>query len=122
MVCQRILELRQRISIKRPEVIYIFLWLLLIKELLGRKSSSCGLENRECGLRDPSRWPCDTLYPQKMALTSPTSGGRSVDIVRSLRPRNYYYSGCYLREDSGVREKARCLLRSLDLIELRLST
>jgi hypothetical protein len=23
------------------------------------------------------------LYPQKLALTSPTSGGRSVDIVRS---------------------------------------
>jgi hypothetical protein len=25
----------------------------------------------------------NTLYPQKLALTSPTSGGRSVDIVRS---------------------------------------
>jgi hypothetical protein len=25
---------------------------------------------------------CDTLYPQKLALSSPTSGGRSVDIVR----------------------------------------
>jgi hypothetical protein len=29
------------------------------------------------------RWPRDTLYPQKLALTSPTIGGRSVDIVRS---------------------------------------
>jgi hypothetical protein len=28
------------------------------------------------------RWPGDTLYPQKLALTSPTSGGRSVGIVR----------------------------------------
>jgi hypothetical protein len=33
--------------------------------------------------RDPSRWPRGTLYPQKLALTSPTSGGHSVGIVRS---------------------------------------
>jgi hypothetical protein len=31
---------------------------------------------------DPLRWPRDTLYPQKLALTSPTRGGRSVGIVR----------------------------------------
>jgi hypothetical protein len=31
---------------------------------------------------DPLRWLRDTLYPQKLALTSPTSGGRSVSIVR----------------------------------------
>jgi hypothetical protein len=30
-----------------------------------------------------SRWPRGTLYPQKLALTSPTSGGSSVGIVRS---------------------------------------
>jgi hypothetical protein len=30
----------------------------------------------------PLRWPRDTLYPQKLAITSPTSGGRSVGIVR----------------------------------------
>jgi hypothetical protein len=42
-----------------------------------------GLENREYGRRDPSRWPRGTLYLQKLALTSPTSGGRSVGIVRS---------------------------------------
>jgi hypothetical protein len=28
------------------------------------------------------RWPRNTLYQQKSALTSPTSGGRSVGIVR----------------------------------------
>jgi hypothetical protein len=28
------------------------------------------------------RWPRDTLYPLKLALTLPTSGGRSVDRVR----------------------------------------
>jgi hypothetical protein len=42
-----------------------------------------GLEIREYWLRDPSRWSCGTLYPQKLALTSPRSGCRSVGIVRS---------------------------------------
>jgi hypothetical protein len=32
--------------------------------------------------RDLSHWPRGTLYPQKLALTSPTSGGRSAGIVR----------------------------------------
>jgi hypothetical protein len=52
-----------------------------IEELLERNSSSSGLEIREYGRRDPSRWPRGTLYPQKLALTSPISGGRSVGIV-----------------------------------------
>jgi hypothetical protein len=47
------------------------------------KSSGSCLENREYGRRDPSHWPRGTLYPQKLAITSPTSGGRSVGIVRS---------------------------------------
>jgi hypothetical protein len=54
-----------------------------IEELLGRKSSGFGLEIREYGSRDPSRWSRGTLYPQKLALTPPTSGDRSVGIVRS---------------------------------------
>jgi hypothetical protein len=41
------------------------------------------LENREYGRRDPSRWPRSTFYPHKLAITSPTSGGRSVGIVHS---------------------------------------
>jgi hypothetical protein len=32
---------------------------------------------------DPLCWLSDTLCPQKLTLTSPTSGGRSVGIVRS---------------------------------------
>jgi hypothetical protein len=48
-----------------------------------QKSSGSCLENREYGRRDPSHWPRGTLYPQKLAITSPTSGGRSVGIVRS---------------------------------------
>jgi hypothetical protein len=43
---------------------------------------SFGLESREYGGRDPSRWPNGTLYPQKLAITSLTSGNRSVGIVR----------------------------------------
>jgi hypothetical protein len=53
------------------------------EELFGRKSSGSGLEIREYGRRDPSRWPRSALYSQTLALTSPTSGGRSVGIVLS---------------------------------------
>jgi hypothetical protein len=37
------------------------------EELLERKCSGSGLENREYGRRDPSRWPRSTLYPQKLS-------------------------------------------------------
>jgi hypothetical protein len=57
---------------------------LTIEELLERKSSGSGLENREYGRMGPSRWPGNILYPQKLAQTSRTSGGRSVSVVRSL--------------------------------------
>jgi hypothetical protein len=33
---------------------------------------------------DPLRWPRDALYPLKLALTSPKSGGRSVGRYSSL--------------------------------------
>jgi hypothetical protein len=54
-----------------------------IEELLGRKSSGSGLEIRKYGRKDPSRWARGTVYPQKLTVTSPTSGGRSVGIVLS---------------------------------------
>jgi hypothetical protein len=60
------------------------------EELLERKSSGSGLENREYGRRDPSRWPRGTPYPQKLTLTSPTSGCRSVGIVRSRTQTKEY--------------------------------
>jgi hypothetical protein len=40
------------------------------------------------GRGDPLRWPRDILYPQKLALTSLTSGGRSVGIVH-LRTKSH---------------------------------
>jgi hypothetical protein len=54
----------------------------IIEGLLEWKSSGWGQENRIKDRGDPLGWPRDTLYPQKLALTSPTSGGRSVGIVR----------------------------------------
>jgi hypothetical protein len=53
------------------------------EELLGRKSSGSGLEIRKYGCEDLLRLPHDTLCPQKLTLTSPTSDGRSVSIVHS---------------------------------------
>jgi hypothetical protein len=64
-----------------------------IKELLERKNSGSGIENRECGRRDPSRWSRDTLYQQMLALTSPTSGCGSVGIIRSrTRVTVFFYT------------------------------
>jgi hypothetical protein len=54
-----------------------------IEELLGRRINGSGLDIREHGSGDPPRWLSVTLYPQNLALTSPTSGGRLVRIVRS---------------------------------------
>jgi hypothetical protein len=55
-----------------------------IEELLGRKGSSCGVENRDYGRRGSAA--LTTRQPsirKKLALTSVISGGRSVCIVRS---------------------------------------
>jgi hypothetical protein len=53
------------------------------EELLERKSSGSSpeTENTAVGIRCTDH--VTLLYQQKLALTSPTSGGRSVDIVRS---------------------------------------
>jgi hypothetical protein len=49
-----------------------------IEKLLGRKSSGPGLVNRKYGRRGSA-----TLTTwQQLALTSPTSGGRSIGTVR----------------------------------------
>jgi hypothetical protein len=54
------------------------------EELLGRKSSGSGVENREYGRRDPSHWPCGTLHPQKLQLTLPIISCCSVGMVGLL--------------------------------------
>jgi hypothetical protein len=54
-----------------------------IEELLERKSSGSGLEtkNTAVGIRQADH--VASSIHKKLALTSPTSGGRSVGIVRS---------------------------------------
>jgi hypothetical protein len=54
-----------------------------IQELLERKSSGSDLENRDYDHRGCHADHVAPLYPQKLALTSPANGGRSVSIVRS---------------------------------------
>jgi hypothetical protein len=56
--------------------------LSITEELLEWKSSGSGSRKQRIRPWDPLRRPRDTLYPQKLALTSQTSGGRSVGIVR----------------------------------------
>jgi hypothetical protein len=53
-----------------------------IEEILGRNSSDSCLENRDYGRVHRADHPTP-FYLQKLALTSTTSGGRSVGIVRS---------------------------------------
>jgi hypothetical protein len=63
-----------------------------VEELLEIKNSGCGLENRDYGRRDSSRWQLGTLYPQQLTLTSSTSGGRSVGILRSRTQAMEFFS------------------------------
>jgi hypothetical protein len=60
------------------------------EELLERKSSGSGLENQNYG----HAYYTTPLYPQKVAQTSPTSGGRSVHIVRSRTQATEF--GCFV--------------------------
>jgi hypothetical protein len=61
--------------------LFCFWTLPIIMFLFKIHNVSPGLEIPEYGLRDPLRWPCGTLYPHKLALTSPTRGGRWVGRV-----------------------------------------
>jgi hypothetical protein len=58
-----------------------------IEELLRRKSRVTGLEIRDYGRRGHATPP----YPQKLTLTSPTSCGRSVGIVRSRTKSKIFF-------------------------------
>jgi hypothetical protein len=71
-----------------------------IEELLGRKSNGSDLEIREYCCRDPSRRPRGTLYQHKLALTSPTSCGHSVDIVRWRTQATEFFFSSLIKNDS----------------------
>jgi hypothetical protein len=61
------------------------------EELLEGKSRGTGLDNRDYGRRGIHCADYATpLYPQQLALTSPTSGDRSVGIVHSLTQATEY--------------------------------
>jgi hypothetical protein len=67
------------------------------EELLRRKCNGFGLESREYSRKDPSRWPRGTFYAQKLELTSPTSGGRSVGTVCSrTQATEFFYNKIWL--------------------------
>jgi hypothetical protein len=66
-----------------------------IEVLLERKVAAPGLENRDYGRRDQSR---GTLYPQMLTLTSPTSGGHSVRIVRSRTQATEFFGVSHILE------------------------
>jgi hypothetical protein len=72
-----------------------------IEDLLGRKQRLRSRKNREYGRREPSRLPRGTLYPQKFALPSPTSCGRSVGLVRS-RTHATEFSLVVVNEELGI--------------------
>ena len=54
-----------------------------IEEVLEERVAASVQKTEINGLGDPLRWPRDTALRKKLALTSPTGGGRSVGIVRS---------------------------------------
>jgi hypothetical protein len=65
-------------------------------ELLERKVAA-PVQKTEINSRGDSLcWPRDTLYALKLALTSPTSGGRSVDIIhwRTKAPE-FFFCSCF---------------------------
>jgi hypothetical protein len=65
----------------------------IIEERLVRTVAALVYKTEINDRRDSLRWPRNTLYPLKLALTSPTSGGRSVGIVRW---RTKSRSSCYV--------------------------
>jgi hypothetical protein len=77
------------------------------EELLDRKVAAPVWKTENTGRRDPSRRPRGTPYPQKLAITSPTSGGRSVDIVRSrTQTMEFSFFVLAVTPDYGAQAKA----------------
>jgi hypothetical protein len=106
-LCIKIKKLKKRPkSNKRGPLSFV----RIIEELLEWKSSGSGQENWINGRGDPLRWPCDTHSPQKLARTSPTSGGGSVSIVR-LRTKSHGVLWKYFTSWTTKSPKAEVLLR-----------
>jgi hypothetical protein len=65
-----------RVRLKRYHIFWERGLVSKIEELLESKSSCSGLENREHGCRDPSRWPRGNPLSAKVG----TNSGRSVAV------------------------------------------
>jgi hypothetical protein len=78
--------------------------LVMIIAALFQGNSGSGLENRKfTTVGEPLRWPRDTLYPLKLALTSPTSGGRSVGRYSSLADSSHgVFMGASIKHDQKI--------------------
>jgi hypothetical protein len=72
---------------------------------LSSFTSASGQESLEYGRTDPSRRPRGTVNPQKLAVTSPTSGGRSVGIVPSRTQATKFFFFLLLLSQTLSREK-----------------
>jgi hypothetical protein len=73
------------------------------EELLEKKNNGSGLESLEYGGRDPSHCPRGAIYQQKSALTSPTSDGRSIGIVRSrTQATKFVFVFCFFLTVNGT--------------------
>jgi hypothetical protein len=83
------------------------------EELLDRKVAAAvyKTDNSAVGM---SRWPRGTLYPQKFAITSPTSGGRSVGRVRSRTQTMEFF----FRKKSGDEFKKMLAITSFSIVPL----
>jgi len=71
----------------------MYLYILLEKKSSGSRSRKQRL--KAVGTRCADH--VTPLYPQKLALTSPTGGGRSVGIVRSRTKATEFYILCAMR-------------------------
>jgi hypothetical protein len=73
-----------------------FSFVRIIEELLERKVAARVQKTEINGREESLRWPRDTPYPLKLALTSAKSGGRSLGIVRAcgLKPRSWFLFVC----------------------------
>jgi hypothetical protein len=74
--------------------------------------------------RNPSRWPRSTLYSQKLALTSPTIGGRSVGIVRSRTQATEFsfsnnYQNCWARHIVALESLQNWISLGFELLTTR---
>jgi hypothetical protein len=78
----------------------------ITEEVLGRKSSGSGIENWDYGRRGSAQLTTRHLsIRRKLALTLPTSGIRSVGIVRSQTQATKFVSVCFYSAHVLVKRK-----------------